>query len=240
MNAARHTLLKREFESRIFLSLGIVLAVCAVCALFFPRTPSSIVLAGTLVGAGEEVSRRWGFLFAAGAMVPVSLFRMWGGSELTAPRVMAFRVQVDVLCTAGPYMLVRNPIYLADLCAICLFSLCLPPAALVMPLLFSLHYRRLIAYEELSLAPLFRGKFDRYARTTPRLFPSLTSLGRFPQSLSGFRITREGVRHNSLYVLFIPGFIAAAFTGEFLFAAAIGVPAVADWAVVHTTLGVRR
>jgi protein-S-isoprenylcysteine O-methyltransferase Ste14 len=240
MNTDRFTLLEREFESRIFVSLGIAAAVCTGCVVFYPHAPSSIVLIGALAGKGAENSLRWGFGLASGVMALISLFRMWGGSELTSPRVMAFRVQVDVLSTGGPYMLVRNPIYLADFTAICLFSLCLPPAALLMPALFWLHYRRLIAYEELSLAPSFRGRFDEYAATTPRLVPSLTSLMRLPRALSGFRITPEGMRHNSLYVLFIPGFIAAAITGRFLLAVLVGLPGVADWAVVHTKLGVRR
>jgi hypothetical protein len=173
-------------------------------------------------------------------MAFVSIVRMWAGTELTAARVMAFRVQVDEFHTSGPYRLVRNPIYLADFLAMCAFSLCLPTVALLMPVLFWIHYERLIIYEELSLASGFRESFAAYAATTPRLFPSWKSLGLLPVAIGEFRLSVEGIRHNALYLLFVPGFVAAACTGEFLLAALTGLPAVADWAIVHTKLGVRR
>ena len=240
MSALSIDLLKREFESRIFVSLGIVAAACAASALLYPGTPSSMVILGSLAGIGAEAARPPGFLVLAGVMALVSVVRMWAGTELTAPRVMAFRVQVDEFHTSGPYRLVRNPIYLADFLAMCAFSLCLPPVALLMPVVFWIHYERLIGYEELSLAAGFRERFASYAASTPRLFPSLASLGRLPGALREFRLSTEGIRHNALYVLFVPGFIAAAWTDEFLPAALIGLPAVADWAIVHTRLGVRR
>jgi protein-S-isoprenylcysteine O-methyltransferase Ste14 len=233
-------LLKREFESRIFVSLGIVAGACATSAVFSPGTPSSMVILGSLAGMEAQETRLAGFVALAIVMAIVSIVRMWAGTELTASRVMAFRVQVDEFHTSGPYRLVRNPIYLADFLAMCAFALCLPPVALLMPVLFWIHYERLILYEELSLASGFRESFTAYAATTPRLFPSWKSLGLLPVAIGEFRLSIEGIRHNALYLLFIPGFIAAAWTGEFLLAAVIGLPAVADWAIVHTKLGVRR
>ena len=240
MKAPNIGLLRREFELRILVSLGIVAVVCAVSALFTPRMPSTMVLLGGLAGAGPDAVRRWGFVLLALVMTLVSLLRMWAGTELTAHRVMAFRVQVDEFHTRGPYRLVRNPIYLADFIAMCAFSLCLPPVALVMPLLFGVHYGRLITFEEISLSSGFRERFQSYAACTPRLFPACSSTGPIREALGEFYLSREGIRHNSLYVLFIPGFIAAAWTREFLAAALIGLPAVADWAIVHTRLGRRR
>ena len=233
-------LLKREFESRIFVSLGIVAGVCATSAVLSPGTPSSLVILGSLTGAGAEETRLAGFVALAVVIAFVSIVRMWAGTELTASRVMAFRVQVDEFHTSGPYRLVRNPIYLADFVAISGFSLCLPPVALVMPVLFWIHYERLIIYEELSLASGFRESFAAYAATTPRLFPSWKSLGLLPVAIGEFRLSVEGIRHNALYLLFVPGFVAAACTGKFLVAALTGLPAVADWAIVHTKLGVRQ
>ncbi len=233
-------LLKREFESRIFVSLGIVAGVCATSAILSPGTPSLMALLGSLAGVAEGAFLGAGFLALAGVMGLLSLLRMWAGTELTASRVMAFRVQVDEFHTAGPYRLVRNPIYLADFLAMCAFSLCLPPIALLMPALFWIHYERLISYEELSLASGFREGFAGYAASTPRLFPTLKSLGRLGGALREFRVSSDGFRHNCLFLLFVPGFLAAAWTGEFLLAAGIGLPGVADWAIVHTRLGVRR
>lgn len=240
MNLAKGVLLKREFEWRIFVSLGIVAGVCALSASAFRESPSVIVLLGTLAGTETGVAKRTGFLALAALMVLVSLLRIWAGSELTPRRVMAFKVQTDVLRTTGPYLLVRNPIYLADFLAMCGFACCLPPAGLIMPLLFYLHYSRLIRYEERSLGIGFREGYDAYVRAVPRLLPSLTSASALPSSLHQFAVTAEGFRHNALYVLFVPGFVVAALTGDFLFAAAIGLPGVADWAIIHTRIGIRQ
>ena len=240
MSTLAFALLKREFESRIVVSLGIVATVCAISAIFYAREPSSLILIGALAGIPAETTKMTGYAALAVLMALVSVLRMWAGTELTARRVMAFRVQVDEFHTCGPYRLVRNPIYLADYVAMWAFSLCLPPFASLMPVFFWIHYERLIRYEEHSLAPRFRESFEAYAASTPRLFPSLRSLGRLGRALREFRLSADGIRHNCLYLLFVPGFVAAAFTGEFLLAAGIGLPAVADWAIVHTKLGVRQ
>jgi len=240
MNGVIPLLLKREFESRIFVSLGIVGAVCALCGFIFPQAESSLVLLGGIAGITPAETRLWGFVALAAFMMIVSILRMWAGSVLTAPRVMAFRVQADEFHTSGPYRIVRNPIYLADFAAMCAFALCLPPAGLLIPVLFRVHYARLIRYEEAALCSGFRRPFSEYEARTPRLLPSLRSLGQMGRALGEFRLTREGIRHNALYLLFVPGFLAAAWTGEFTVAVAIGLPAVADWAIVHTKLGIRR
>ena len=239
MSTASVITLKREFESRIFVSLGIVALVCLASTLI-GRGPTSIERIGALIGMPPETSRQSGFLILAVHLSCVSVLRMWAGTELSARRVMAFRVQVDEFHTAGPYRLVRNPIYLADFLAIAGFALCLPPVGLVMPILFWIHYARLIRYEEASLEERYTEGFAAFIESTPRMIPSATSARRLPVALREFRLTPGGIRHNALYVLFIPGFVAASFTGSFLVAALIGVPGVFDWAIVHTRLGVSK
>ena len=234
----RTLVLQREFELRIFVSLGIAAAVYAVCVLGFPGAPTLMAACAAAAGLPADGARRAGFLFLAVCMALISLLRMWAGTELSARRVMAFRVQTDRLETAGPYLLVRNPIYLADFMAICAFALCLPPAGLAMPLLFYLHYVRLISYEEISLGDGFRERYEAYRDAVPRLLPTRVSLRTLARAASGFRLSREGIRHNALYILFIPGFLAAAWQNDFLPALLIGVPGVLDWAVIHTRIGV--
>jgi protein-S-isoprenylcysteine O-methyltransferase Ste14 len=240
MDAASTFSLKREFELRIFVSLGIVALICIASALTGQGEASSIERLGIVAGLRPETSRCACFLLLAAHMIFVSVLRMWAGTELSARRVMAFRVQVDEFHTCGPYRLVRNPIYLADFLAIGAFAFCLPPIGLLMPVLFWIHYARLIHYEEASLEEGFRESFAAYAESTPRMLPNGASLKRLPLALREFRLSSEGIRHNALYALFIPGFLAAAWTGSFTVAAAIGIPGVIDWAIVHTKLGVRE
>ncbi len=54
------------------------------------------------------------------------------------------------------------------------------------------------------------------------------------------QITYDGLRHNALYMLFIPGYLVAALEQDFLYAVLIGLPGVIDWAIVHTRIGLER
>ena len=153
---------------------------------------------------------------------------------------MSFEVKTDALLSSGPYEIVRNPIYLADLIAFTGFALGLPPVGLLLPVLLFLHYTQLIGYEEISLRKEFGRCYSAYQSRVPRLLPNLVSLGRLPAALRTVTITADGIRHNALYLLFIPGFVLAAITGRLIWAVAVGVPAVLDWAVVHTKIGVAK
>jgi 1-acyl-sn-glycerol-3-phosphate acyltransferase len=120
------------------------------------------------------------------------------------------------------------------------FAACLPLPGLLMPAAFALHYRRLIAYEETALGGTFGSRYSAYAGTVPRLVPTLRSLRAFLAAWKTLAITPEGARHNALYALFVPGLLAAAATGSFPLAVAIGLPAVLDWAIIHTRIGIGR
>ena len=72
----------------------------------------------------------------------------------------------------------------------------------------------------------------------PRLLPGRGCRRRLGAAFKDLRITRDGIRHNALYLLFIPGFVLAAVTGRLIWAVAVGLPAVVDWAIVHTKIGV--
>jgi S-adenosylmethionine-diacylglycerol 3-amino-3-carboxypropyl transferase len=171
-------------------------------------------------------------------MAAASFLRIWSGSVLTSKRMMSFAVKTDELLSAGPYRLVRNPIYLADLVAFCGFTLCLPPVGLLLPVLLFLHYTQLIGYEEISLRREFGPAYAAYQDRVPRLIPRIGGLRSLGPALAELTITRDGLRHNALYLLFIPGFVLAAATGRLVWALVVGLPAVVDWAIVHTKIGI--
>ena len=240
MQALLQNLQKFEFEARIFVSLGIVAIVFCLSIGYFVHVPSLLLLLGIIAGISEEAAQTIGFVFVAIVMAGVSIFRMWAGSLLTPHRVMAFRVQVDELRTAGPYRIVRNPIYLADFVAICSIAACLPVIGMLLPVLFCMHYLSIIRYEEVSLRARFGHEYEEYVARVPRLMPGARSVRNIPASLKEFKITRAGARHNALFVLFVPGLLLAAVSHEFLIAVIVGIPAVIDWAVVHTRIGAKR
>ncbi len=240
MQLTSNTLLRLEFEARIFVSLSIVAFVCAVSYSVFAESQSLIALVGRALQIPSRTILTTGYVAAAMIMAGVSLFRMWAGGALTPQRVMSFRVRVDALNTAGPYRCVRNPIYLADFIAMCTFALCLPPVGVIMPFLFLVHYNRIIRYEEISLTRRFGKEYEEYSRKVPRLFPRFWELNAIRKALREFTITGESARHNALYLLFVPGFLVSAFTHEFWHAVVIGLPGTIDWAIIHTKIGVRQ
>lgn len=228
-----------EFEYRIFISMTIV-AIISLFALILsePGKNTFFLIAGIFnLNAHRFVTG--GYIFEAFVMVLASLLRMWSGSHLSSDRIMAFKVQSQDLIMSGPFALVRNPVYLADLIAFLGFSLCLPPIGFLIPVLIWLHYIQLISYEEKTLHHKFGQQFDEYTQKVPRLIPSLRSFGRFLR-FERKHLNYDGIRHNALYLLFIPGFIVAAVTDHFAWAVIIGIPAVIDWAVIHTIKGVAK
>lgn len=229
-----------EFEIRIFISFGIVIVICALSLSVFSQHPPIAVVIGNVAGLSPGTSLSIGFLAATLITVVASLLRMWAGSILTSRRMMAFPVQDDSLLVCGPYLIVRNPIYLADLIAFSGFAICLNAIGVFLPILLSLHYTQLIKYEEVSLEKQFKEKYQDYKTRVPRLLPNHRTLGSLSLILKEFEINRDGFRHNAVYFLLIPGFIVASFTHNILHAIIIGVPGVVDWAVIHTKIGTSK
>jgi S-adenosylmethionine-diacylglycerol 3-amino-3-carboxypropyl transferase len=226
------------FEVRIFISLSIVTVISALSFLSFKNYPSSIEIAGGWFGLSTSLSIRYGYLIVAFLVLFASIIRMWAGSILTSKTVMAFRVQNSKLTLSGPYNFVRNPIYFADLIAFTALSLCLRPIGLLIPVLIWIHYYQLIKYEEEKLISRFGDTYSEYIRSVPGLNPGIRQIKTLFNVPLNFKLNFDGFRHNAQYVLFIPGLIFASYTGKFIYAILIGLPAVIDWAIIHTILGV--
>lgn len=119
-------ILKFEFENRIFISLLIVAIIFGASVTLFKETPSLLQIIGASLGLSQFYVVFYGYSFLAMCMLGLSLLRMWAGSLLSSKTVMSFKIRTDSLITEGPYKIVRNPIYLADLLAMFCFSVCLP------------------------------------------------------------------------------------------------------------------
>src|SRR5512140_3800879 len=131
---------KFEFEFRIFISFGLVILISALSFSVFAGLPDNSAALGGLLGIPASRSRALGYLAAALVMAVASFLRIWSGSVLTSKRMMSFAVKTDALLSSGPYRLVRNPIYLADLIAFTGFALCLPPIGLLLPVVLFFPY----------------------------------------------------------------------------------------------------
>jgi len=239
MNTLLHRLWRIEFEARIFVSFTIAATVMGLGYAVYPDEPSTLELIGSVMGLAPRDAVRLGYGCLALLFGLCSLVRMWAGSLLTPDRVMSFEIQTDLFSRHGPYRIVRNPIYWSDLSALSLIAACLPWPGLVMPFLFGCHYASIIRYEEGALGRRHGQPYQAFMAEVPRLLPTPRSLLQLPRALREFRITPGGARHNALWILLVPGMIVAAVTLDFSWAVLIGLPAIIDWAVFHTIIGVR-
>lgn len=240
MSSLVRTLWKIEFEGRIFVSFTIAATVIGLSYRIFPDQPSALQLLGAAVGLAPLEALRLGYASLALLFGLCSVVRMWAGSVLTPGRVMSFAIRTDLFSRRGPYRFVRNPIYWSDLWALTMIALCLPWPGLVMPVLFYLHYISIIRFEEASLGTRHGQPYLAYMAEVPRLLPTPRSLLRWPQAVREFHLTPTGARHNALWILLVPGMLVAAVTLDVSDAFLIGLPAVVDWAVLHTIIGVRK
>ena len=229
---------KFEFEARIFISFSIVILACVISYFFFGHFPSNYITIFRAFGLEKYSSLM--FFIASALMIIISLLRMWAGSLLSSKTVMSFKVQSDSFILSGPYLLVRNPIYFSDWLALTVCSLFLPVSGLLMPVLFYIHYIQLIKYEEKAFSKNRPAGYSKYLKEVPRLIPTIKSIAGFVKKRQKLFLNKDGIRHNALFVLFIPGFMVGYFTESFLYAALIGIPAVVDWAVVHTKIGLPK
>jgi S-adenosylmethionine-diacylglycerol 3-amino-3-carboxypropyl transferase len=229
---------EKWFEVRIFISLSIVVVISALSFLVFKNTPTNIEIVGNWFRLSGELSIRYGYFIIAFLVLFASLIRMWAGSMLTSETVMAFKIQNSKLTISGPYNFVRNPIYFADMIAFTALSFCLRPIGLLIPVLIWLHYYQLIKYEAEKLITKFGNTYEEYIHSVPSLIPGIRQIKNLFNVPLNFNINFDGFRHNAQYVLFIPGLIIASYTGKFIHAFLIGLPAVIDWAIIHTIIGV--
>jgi protein-S-isoprenylcysteine O-methyltransferase Ste14 len=109
-----------------------------------------------------ELSEMLGFFLLAAA----TLWRIWCALFIAGSKN-------GELSTAGPYSVVRNPLYLGNLAGVVGFGFAVeqPLLALLLGLVFALSYPSVVAREEAKLASLFGERYAAYRRSVPRWVP---------------------------------------------------------------------
>ncbi|HUI60544.1 MAG TPA: isoprenylcysteine carboxylmethyltransferase family protein [Steroidobacteraceae bacterium] len=119
-------------------------------------------------------SARLLWLSAALLLAIAALIRTWASSYLQAEVVYAQRVQSAVLVADGPYRLVRNPLYLANiLMAVAMAGMLNRSGGVFAVVAMVLFCQRLIAREEAELRASQGGSYEQYCQAVPRLWPAL-------------------------------------------------------------------
>ncbi len=144
-------------RSLLFRFRGLLLALPAVGVLVAARPTPTSLAAGFVLSLLGEALRLWAIGYAGEST---------RAQELRAP----------VLVTAGPYSLVRNPLYVGNLFTIAgvawaAFGSWSPLAAALAVILAFVAYVAVISLEEDFLRHSFGAEFDAYRQAVPALVP---------------------------------------------------------------------
>jgi protein-S-isoprenylcysteine O-methyltransferase Ste14 len=150
------------------------------------------------------------FAFAAILMIVAALLRTWASSYLCAGVVYAAELKTDSLVADGPYRLVRNPLYFANvLMVIGMGAMMSRMGFLVAVVGMFVFCYRLILREEAELQANRGEQYAGYSNAVPRLWPSL-----WPRIASAGRQARwtEGFKAESWYWGFAAALVTFAIT----------------------------
>jgi protein-S-isoprenylcysteine O-methyltransferase Ste14 len=136
-------------------------------------TPVPIVLA-ILYFSGPSVP----FIYFGLGLVTIGESIRISGVQYAGGATRTTKVGAPSLCTAGPYAITRNPLYLGNMIIYCGISLIaggqfMWEMLLIVFAYFSFQYSMIISLEEETLVDLFGGEYELYRKNVPRLFPIL-------------------------------------------------------------------
>jgi Phospholipid methyltransferase len=146
---------------------------------FAQRSWTPVPLALILVGVRWNLFRSpW--VFALGVVIVLAGLgiRSWAVSHIgTISRTRAARL--GPLMTAGPFGLVRNPLYVGNFliwigCVVCSGLMWMLPVAWAV---FALQYSAIVRFEEAALLRHFGASYEAYMREVPRWWPAVGRIG---------------------------------------------------------------
>lgn len=114
------------------------------------------------------------FFFAAALVGAAAAIRTWAAAYLGADVIHDMQLRTDNLVADGPYRHVRNPLYLGSLLlSIGLGFLASRLGLLILAVGGTIRVLRLVGREEESLQRHFGETFHQFAKSVPRLLPSI-------------------------------------------------------------------
>jgi len=182
-----------EFTNRATV-FGLILG-CTFPLYFLDPQNSTAALANWIefrTHLNADLIARVVFALAALMLGMAALIRTWASSYLNAGVVYAAEVKSDSLVADGPYRLVRNPLYFANvLMAIALGSMMSRVGCLVAVVAMIVFSYRLILREEDELQASQGQRYQDYRKAAPRLWPAVSpriaSSGRSANWAEGFK-----------------------------------------------------
>ncbi|MFN3821422.1 MAG: methyltransferase family protein [bacterium] len=168
--------MKFKIREWLFRWRGVIPIPFLIAAIIGAQFRWSLFLGGFYLSLIGEVWRLWAISYA-------------GGSTRTR------NVGAPELVTTGPYSIVPNPLYLANLLHYLGFSLAsgslFPYLPIITGIFFAFQYHLIIQLEEKTLLKLFGDKYQSYLSQVPRIFPNLHRYKHTPPTLSLRKALRE-------------------------------------------------
>jgi protein-S-isoprenylcysteine O-methyltransferase Ste14 len=182
-----------EFKNRA-LVFGLIFAA-GFCAYGLDPQMAAAVFSnrlGAATGKNPDAIARSVLAFAAVVLFLFALVRTWASAYLQASIVYASHVKSDSLVADGPYRLVRNPLYFANVLMSIGLGLLMSRTGLVIVIAAMVAFcYRLIFREEDQLLASQGERFRQYRSAVPRLWPALKpripSAGAQPMWREGFK-----------------------------------------------------
>ena len=182
-----------EFRNRALL-FGLIFAF-SFPLYFLDHQNSTGALAswlGSRFQTDPDLAARLLFAFAAVLLIVAALFRTWASSYLRAGVVYAAEVKTDSLVADGPFRLVRNPLYFANVLMVVAMGAMMSRLGFLVAVVAMLVFcYRLILREEAELQADQGEQYKGYRKAVPRLWPTLwphiASAGRQARWADGFK-----------------------------------------------------
>lgn len=142
------------------------------------------------------------YVLAAVACFLSFILRTWGTAYLSSYKVMAKNAITDKLIINGPFLYVRNPLYLGDMISAFFIGLLLPPIGFfLMSFVFILHNMGLAIYEEKQLAYNFKEEYINYKKSVNRFIPKFKPFN--IKTISDFKPNWKDAILANFYILLI-------------------------------------
>ena len=125
-----------------------------------------VVIFGSPAKGPHTLPAELGELLGFALLVAAALWRIWCHLFIAGSKNAE-------LATAGPYSVVRNPLYVGNLLGALGFGFAvhMPLLALALALAFALFYPAVVAQEEARLAQIFGERYREYCARVPRWIP---------------------------------------------------------------------
>ncbi len=146
------------------------------------------------------------------------LIRTWGAAYLSSFVVMAKDANQDKLILAGPFMRVRNPLYLGDITGAGAIGLALPAEGfIIMTVFLIIHSYMLARYEEKNLLKKYNGDYIEFVSNVNMLIPSLKAYkhSKYNDFIKNFKPEwLDAIMSNIYFAAIGVAFIASAINGN--------------------------